>query len=254
MFSIERHRKISTLLAKAGKVYVSELAELFGVTQETIRRDLTKMENQKLLKKIHGGAVNTQSKFEQKYSERIDVCKDEKTLIARETLKYIKPGDTFFINFGTTTLEFARHAKYFDNLTVITNSSKVAGVFQENDSSEVILIGGQFLRNKFECLGPIALQNMQSLYADYAIISVGAVNIEKGLMNQSLEEAAMARKMSEHSTKTIVLADSSKWYKQGITSVVDWDAVDLFVTDYNKEKDINRISDLGVNIVVARDD
>lgn len=229
--SIFRHQKIIELLNSEGQVSVHELAIQFNVTPETIRRDLSKLESDKLLKKIHGGAVNIQSKFEREFDRRVETAVDEKKKIAENAAKIIKPHDTLFIDFGTTTLAFANQVKHVDHLTVITNSPKIAMVILENMSNEVILIGGQFIRSHYECLGSIALENISHLFADYAVIGAGAIDPTKGVMDQNIDEAAIARKMSEHSGQTMVLADASKWQKQAISQVITWQAVDFLVTN-----------------------
>ncbi|AKJ43110.1 Glycerol-3-phosphate regulon repressor [Pragia fontium] len=225
-----RHQAILEQLFSNGQVFVHDLAEQFNVAQETIRRDLTKLESQKLLKKVHGGAVNIQSKFERDFSERAKLAADEKKAIAMKAAEFIKSGDTLLIDFGTTTMEFAQQVKNIDGLTVITNSPLIAGIVQENMTIDAILIGGQFSGSKFACLGAITLKNIGEFSADYAVIGVGAIDANKGIMNQNIDEAAVARKMMENSDKLIVLADSTKSNKHAISLVSGWENVDILVT------------------------
>ena len=96
-----------------------------------------------------------------------------------------------------------------DQLTVITNSPLIANVCLENDSIDVVLIGGQFIDSKMACTGAIALNNIEAFFADYAIIGAGAVNVQTGVMDQNVNEAAIARKMIAQSRKCIVLADET---------------------------------------------
>lgn len=231
-----RHQTILELLSTHGQVYVHDLAQHFNVAQETIRRDLTRLGSQKLLKKLHGGAVNIQSKFERHFSERSQVAVDEKKRIAEYASNLIKPGDTLFIDFGTTTFEFTQQVKLIDNLTIITNSPLLANTLQENTTIETILIGGQFNAEQNACLGAIALKNIQGFFADYSIIGAGAIHSQHGVMDQHIDEAAVARQMMEYSDKSMVLADSTKINKRAINAVTHWEHVDYLVTTSNDFK------------------
>lgn len=225
-----RHQVILELLSSNGQVFVHNLAEHFNVAQETIRRDLTKLESQKLLKKIHGGAVNVQSKFERDFNERAQLAAEEKKAIAIKAAEIIKPGDTLFIDFGTTTMEFAHRVKYINKLTVMTNSPLIAGIMQENPSIETILIGGQFAGDKYACLGSVTIKYLSEFFADYAVIGTGAIDVNKGIMDQNIDEAAVAKKMIENSDKSIVLADSTKLHKHAVRLVAGWENIDILVT------------------------
>lgn len=147
--SVERRNEILALIQANGRVYVNELADKFQVSQETIRRDLNKLEDYRLIKKIHGGAVSSQFKFEHEFNERAKIAEAEKRAIAEKAATLLQPGDTVFVDFGSTTLEFARQLATIDQLTVITNSPLIANVCLENDSIDVVLIGGQFIDSKW---------------------------------------------------------------------------------------------------------
>ncbi|QBH96648.1 DeoR/GlpR transcriptional regulator [Limnobaculum zhutongyuii] len=246
-----RHQTILEQLSSNGQVFVHDLAEYFNVAQETIRRDLTKLESQKLLKKVHGGAVNIQSKFERNFSERAKVAIDEKKAIAVKAAGVIKSGDTLFIDFGSTTVEFSQSVKMINNLTVITNSPVIASIMQENPTIETILIGGQFIGSQYACLGAIALRNISELFADYAVIGVGAIDVNRGIMDQNVDEAAVARKMLENSDKLIALADSSKVNKHAINLVTGWEDVDILVTTSKDFKIADKRSAIKTKIILA---
>lgn len=246
-----RHQYILEQLFSHGQVFVQDLAEHFNVAQETIRRDLNKLESMKLLKKVHGGAVNVQSKFERQFNARAELAQDEKRAIAKCAARFVKPGDTLFLDFGTTTLEFCQQLKAVNQITVITNSPMLAGLLQENPSIEVILIGGQFIHSKYACLGAIAQKNTADLFADYAVIGVGAVDIEKGVMDQNIDEAAMAQIMMENSRRLIVLADSSKLHKNAVARVTHWSNVDILIVGGEEDAWAERLRQQGVEVHFA---
>lgn len=226
----ERRNIILENLKNHGQVFVNELADYFNVSQETIRRDLNKLEEQRQVKKIHGGAVSAQFGFELEFNQRAKLAEDDKKAIALRAAELIKPGDSLFIDFGTTTLEFARQIASVNQLTVMTNSPVIATLFHENSTINLILIGGQFGLSKMECVGPVALQSISAFYADYAVIGAGAVSPEAGIMDQDLEEAAVARQMIKQSNKTIVLADGHKLANRATALVADWKSVSWLVT------------------------
>lgn len=226
----ERRNIILENLKNHGQVFVNELAETFNVSQETIRRDLNKLEEQRHIKKIHGGAVSAQFGFELEFNQRARLAEEEKRAIASRAAELIKPGDSLFIDFGTTTLEFARQIADIAQLTVITNSPVIANLFHENNTINLILIGGQFGVSKMECIGPVALQGIGAFYADYAVIGAGAVSPEAGIMDQDLNEAAIARQMIKHSHKTIVLADGHKLNNRATALVAEWKEIGWLVT------------------------
>ncbi len=228
--SSERRTIILEKLKADGQVFVHELADLFQVSQETIRRDLNKLEEQRQIKKIHGGAVSSQIGFEMEFNERAKLAADEKSAIAKSAAGLFNPGDSLFIDFGSTTLEFTRKLVAVNELTVITNSPQIAGVLHENETIRTILIGGEFIHSRMECVGPIALDNLKRFFVDYAVIGAGAIHVDAGVMDQDINEAAVARQMIENSHHTVVLADGHKLGNHATTLVCGWDKVSYLFT------------------------
>ena len=247
----ERRNIILEKLRETGQVFVNDLAEVFNVSQETIRRDFNKLEELRYIKKVHGGAVSAQFGFELEFKERAKLAEDEKKSIAERAAQLIKPGDSLFIDFGTTTMEFARQISSINDLTVITNSPVMANLFHENATTEIILIGGQFGSSKMECVGPIALQSISAFYADYAFIGAGAVSPDAGVMDQNLDEAAIARQMIKQSHQAVVLADGHKVNSRATSLVATWKEINWLVTTDpdNKLKDLHFPKN--VNLIVA---
>lgn len=232
----ERRNIVLEKLKSHGQVFVNELADDFGVSQETIRRDLNKLEALRHVKKIHGGAVSAQFGFELEFNQRAKLAQDEKKSIAMKAAGLIKPGDSLFIDFGTTTLEFARQIADIPQLTVITNSPVMANLLHQNPATNLILIGGQFGISKMECIGPITLQGISGFYADYAVIGAGAVSPLVGIMDQDLDEAAIARQMIKQSNKAMVLADGNKLDNRATAHVADWKDITWLVTSDQENK------------------
>lgn len=247
----ERRNIILEKLREDGQVFVNDLAEFFNVSQETIRRDFNKLEEMRYIKKVHGGAVSAQFGFELEFKERAKLAEDEKKAIAEKAAQLVKPGDSLFIDFGTTTMEFARQISGVNDLTVITNSPVIANLFHDNATTQLILIGGQFGSSKMECVGPIALQSISAFFADYAFIGAGAVSPDAGVMDQNLDEAAIARQMIKQSNQTVVLADGHKINNRATSLVAAWKDIAWLVTTDPDKKLKNLSFPKGLNLLIA---
>ena len=149
MLAIERHNRILEMLKENGSAAVSVLSEVLGVTEETVRRDLEKMEKNGELIRTHGGAVSVdQTTAELSYNRRFKAYTAEKVRIAKEASRHINPFDTVFIDASTTAYYLANEIKNIKNLTVITNSLKVISLLSDS-GVRVVSVGGVFICGKY---------------------------------------------------------------------------------------------------------
>ena len=147
MLAIERHNRILEMLKENGSAAVSVLSEVLGVTEETVRRDLEKMEKNGELIRTHGGAVSVdQTTAELSYNRRFKAYTAEKVRIAKEASRHINPFDTVFIDASTTAYYLANEIKNIKNLTVITNSLKVISLLSDS-GVRVVSVGGVLSEN-----------------------------------------------------------------------------------------------------------
>lgn len=230
MNSSERLQSIQALLDIRGRVSVVELAEQYHVAQETIRRDLVKLEKNGVVRKIHGGAISSQNKYEQSLAARFTQDIPQKHALARVAAGLIPPGSTLFIDFGTTTNVFAEHIKQLSDLTVFTNSHLIAATLSENSTCEIFVLGGRYDDQIKANLGPMVLDSIGNFFADFAVIGIGGIETGIGFSDQNIDEAAIARAMIARSTKNVVLADPSKFNRHGIAHVADFHQVDYLVS------------------------
>lgn len=230
MKSSERLQSIQTLLDIRGRVSVVELADQYKVAQETIRRDIAKLEGNGIARKIHGGAVSAKNKFEQTLSARFGQDIPEKHALARAAAKLIPPGSTLFIDFGTTTNIFAEHIKELSDLTVFTNSHLIAATLSTNSTCEVFVLGGQYDEKIKANMGPMVIDSIRQFYADFAVIGIGGIDTTIGFSVQNINEAAVAKAMLERCTQSIILADPSKFGRKGIAHVADFNQIDHLVS------------------------
>lgn len=230
MNSAERLQSIQSILDVHGRVSVVELAAQLQVAQETIRRDLSKLEKNGVVRKIHGGAVTSQNKFERSFAARLVEYIPQKHELSRLAADIISPGCTLFIDFGTTTHVFVEHIKSVSNLTVFTNSQLIAATLADNTTCEVFVLGGRYDDQLKANLGAMVVENIGKFFADFAIIGVGGIDPEIGLTDQNIDEADVARAMIARSSKNVVLADPSKFDRRGIAHVADLQEVDYVVS------------------------
>lgn len=228
----ERRSKIIDKIQQDNVVKVSELMEEFGVSIETIRRDLEYLEKHDYLKRVYGGAVlrglNTQ---EPSYERREIAHEAEKKAIAARTAELVADGDTIFVDVGTTTLETVRQLKGKRDLTVITNSTLAAQAAVENPFSRVILLGGEIRRGDLSVSGYLCDNSLENFYANKALVGAGGLTVENGVTDYHLAEANTRRLMISHADQVILVADASKFGVVAMNRVCPLSSVNILVTD-----------------------
>jgi DeoR/GlpR family transcriptional regulator of sugar metabolism len=229
-----RFQTILALLDERERVSVEDLAAYFEVSPETIRRDLATMSEQRLLRKVYGGAVKFQSAQENPFALRTQQYAAQKTLIAQYAARFVKPGDSLFVNAGTTTTIFAKElVKRVDHLIVITNSPQIAHEFWNHAQSEntIYLLGGSYNGAEIETLGTTVVDQVQRFHADHAFLTVGSVNAVQGFMDYRVETAEMNRMIVRQAQRITVLSDSSKLDQMALITACALHEVDRLVTD-----------------------
>ena len=194
MLGIERRQKIMDILQKNKKVYVAKLALEFGITEETVRRDLEKLENQNLLQRSYGGAVLMEKTNEDlSFDQRSITHVAEKRKITEKAHQLIEKGDTIFMDSSSTALMLRPYLENKENITIITNSIRLLYDAALNTNLYIISTGGKLKENSFALIGPTALDTIDKFTVDVAIISCKALNKQHGFM-ESTEEEAMIKK------------------------------------------------------------
>lgn len=238
MNSSQRRNLIKSQLEMRGRVSVVDLAAQFGVAQETIRRDLAKLDQTGDVRKVHGGAVNAQNRFEDTLVSRLTQHIPEKHKLAKFAAKLIVPGSTLFIDFGTTTKIFVELISQLSDLTIITNSHEIADAFTGNSSCDAYVLGGKYNGNLKSNSGPLVVDGIQQFYADFTVVGTGGIDPEIGFTLQDINEATTAKAMIARGTKVIVLADPSKFNRRGIAHMANFNQVDYLVSSEAPSKDL----------------
>lgn len=251
-----RRERIEQVVRERERVTVEALAELLGTSRETIRRDLTELAERGRVRKIHGGATVSEPRVldpdvEGSFQGRLMENADAKRTVARRAIQLFQPGDTLFVDTGTTTLWFAEELSTATGLTIITNSTAIAALAARGQSNSTFLIGGEYRADGTENLGPLAVEQIGQFHAIHAVLAVGSIETV-GILDYDVREADVARAMIAQAKSVTVLADASKFGRGGLIKVAPLDAVARVVTDAEPPADIARaLKDAGAEIIVA---
>ncbi len=228
----DRQTRILDIVAREGAVSVETLAEDFGVSAETIRRDLSDLASTGALHKVRGGARRIRLSTEGSFEERRFEQAEGKAAIARTLGSVIEPGDTIFIDTGTTTLACADELARHDGLTVITNSAYIAQRLGTRPGQrQVYVVGGTWQPDNAETVGPIAIEQIGRFQADHAVIGVAALDADAGAMDADFDEAQIARAMIDRARHVIVLAHGEKFGRRAAFRICRLDEIDVLVSD-----------------------
>jgi DeoR/GlpR family transcriptional regulator of sugar metabolism len=236
----DRHQCILRELEEKGSVRVSELTQRFGVSIETIRRDLEYLEERGLLRRVHGGAVTAgRSALEPAYAARETAHFREKKAIGAAAADLVKDGDVIGIDVGTTTLELAKAlAAGEKKIKVITNALKIALVLSENEGIEVIVLGGKARRGECSVSGFLADRSAELFRTDMYFMGVGGFSREAGFTDYHMEEAALRRLMIGRTGRLVALADHSKFGVTAMNRICGPERADVLVTDEGADEEI----------------
>jgi len=253
MFPEERKSKILDSLNKYGKVKVCDLSQRYEVSEVTIRRDLQELEEDKLIKRVHGGAIlNDNTKFEPTFSEKIDKFYDEKESVGKLAASLIVDGDTIALDAGTTTLSIAKNI-LAKNITVLTNSLDIAYELAKKRDVEVIVIGGTLRWETRAMVGPVADNVLKSFRVDKAFIGTNGICIINGLTTPNINEANTKREMIKIAKQTIVVCDHTKFSLVSFSKIVDLDNVDIVITDNQLDKELlEKFEEKDVKIITTK--
>ena len=233
----ERHSFIIKELDSKGSVSVTELSTLLNVSEVTIRKDLTLLEENKLLYRAHGKAIKISPYINDRdVNEKERHNPAEKSAIGRAAARLIEPNDSIILASGTTVQFFAREIlpdQVQGRLTVITPALNVASVLAKNQNIEVILLGGIVRGSALSAVGCDAERMMENFTSSKLFLGVDGLDLEYGLSTTNLLEANLNRQMIRSTQKTIVLCDSSKFGRRGFSRICGIDDIDQIITDNN---------------------
>lgn len=231
MLVAERYDKIVGLVNERGSIRVTELSELCGVTEETIRRDLDRLEQAGRLRRSHGGAVSVKDgQPEIPYFEREIAYAEEKRRIAEEAVKLILPKQRILLDASSTAWYMAASMPDIP-LTVLTNSIKVSLELAGKERIEVISTGGILASRSLSYVGPLAERSLDAYHVDKAFLSCKGVHLERGVSESNELQARIKHRMVGMADEVVLLADSSKFGVQAFTHVASLKDIHVMITD-----------------------
>ena len=252
MFAKERQGKIYFMLKEKNAVTTSALVEYFGVSIETVRRDLLEMEQNGLLTRVHGGAVlNSGMKSYMNLPDRNKENVEQKHDLALNALKFISEGDIIGIDTGSTAISFAKALKEkFTRLTVITHSLDVFNIIC--DTFSVILCGGYYMPEENSLYGSPALDMLKNLHMQKTFIFPSAVSLEFGICDYQKDLYQIQKQMIYASDEIYILADSSKFEKKALLKLSDMKKEYIYVTDSNISEELKLLYQKhNINLCIA---
>lgn len=249
-----RQLQITELVHSDGEYSVDRLAERFGVSGMTIRRDLQVLAEEGKILRTHGGAMPAQHvSFEFQFLARMKENEPSKQAIAQAAAELVGEGQSVMLDSGTTTLALAQHLRQRQALTVITTSLPIAAALQDRGEIQVLLLGGYLRRGTPDLAGALTEANLEGLRADVAFVGADGIDEAGNIYNESIEVGRMLERMTAAADRVYVVADSSKIGKKALYrfgQVARWRGL---LTDQGIDESMHRrLRREGVNTIVAK--
>jgi len=224
-----------------GRVLVDDLANHFHVTPQTIRKDLNDLCDERLLTRIHGGALFPSGIENLEYEARRQIASEEKEAIGAAAAKMIPDSASLFINIGTTTEAVSKALLDHKGLMVITNNINVANRMRVYPSIEVVIAGGVVRGSDGGIVGEAAVDFIKQFKVDYAVIGASAIDHDGALLDFDFREVKVAQAIIANARHVILVSDSKKFERTAPVRIGHLDQVDTFITDRCDVAAIRRI-------------
>jgi DeoR family transcriptional regulator, glycerol-3-phosphate regulon repressor len=241
MFLSPRHAEIVNMAKERGRVTVEDLAIHFGVSPQTIRKDLNDLCGQRQLTRIHGGALFPSGIQNLEYEARRKIASEEKQAIGHAAARIIPDNASLFINIGTTTEAVGEALLDHSGLMVITNNINVANRLRVYPSIEVVIAGGVVRGTDGGIVGEAAVDFIRQFKVDFAVIGVSAIDDDGALLDFDFREVKVAQAIIANARKVVLVADSTKLERTAPVRIGHLSQVHAFVTDRCPNREIRRI-------------
>ncbi len=235
MILIQRRKAIKDMFLREKAVKVSDLAKKFGVSEETIRRDLTQLEEEGLVERNYGGAILVEELQAAMgaippVNQRKLHLFEEKDAIGKKAAEFVKEGQIVIFDAGSTTWCITQYLQYLENLTVVTNSVDIAESMSQYEGTSIFVLGGKLIKKSMSLVGPQAELELRKYNADIVFLGTSGISLNKGFTSSDIYEAEIKRAMVSAARHVVVVADHSKFTRQGLISFAHFDEVDALVT------------------------
>ena len=248
----DRHRQIVTLAQARGRVQVEDLAAHFGVSAQTIRKDLNSLYERGQLVRVHGGAEFPSGIENVEYTARRLIAASEKAAIGRAVAQLIPDNASLFINIGTTTESVGDALLGHKGLMVITNNINVANKMRVHKECEVVIAGGVVRGSDGGIVGEAAVDFIRQFKVDYAVIGTSALDEDGALLDYDFREVKVAQAIIANARHVILAADSTKFERSAPVRIAHLSQITTFVTDQCNSISVRKIcTDNDVRLVEA---
>jgi len=260
MLAAERLKRIAEAVCQDGAVSITDLSARFAVSEATVRRDLSRLAQQGLLKRTYGGAVSRQTaSVDAPFAVREQLYVAEKRAIALAAAKLVSDGETIVLDAGTTIAELARALRNHSDLTVITNSERVMNELYDCHGVSVFAIGGEVralsglpAKGDICMVGPVAEETLRRFRPSKAFLGTAGITIAEGMSNTNLPQTRIKQLMAEISTEVILLTDHTKFGHVSYSIVAGVDVLDKVITDRGiKPEDKAALEERGIEVVLV---
>lgn len=231
MLPTVRIDRILALLEDQKACSIASLAQELSVSEETIRRDVRRLEETGRVSKVHGGVRIAGSHLEASYRVRLREAAAAKQVIGTAAARIVEPGMTVLIDSGTTSFWTARALCHLRGLTIVTNSLDVASDILRQSDHRLFFTGGELNVDYRAAFDSSAIAYARRFVFDVAFLSIGAIDARHGFLDFDPDEAAFKRALLGRSRRTVIVADRSKYDRIGTRHVADFDAISDLVID-----------------------
>ncbi|OJX38159.1 MAG: hypothetical protein BGO78_09020 [Chloroflexi bacterium 44-23] len=255
--ALERRSLIAQMVIENGSVYLSDLVQQFQITETSVRRDLSLLEQAGRVKRIHGGAVMVSGNLRSdSFSEKIQLHNAAKQRIGKAAAELIRPQDILLLDSGTTTLQIVKqipsHLKAGASITLVTNSLPISQEVLAWPSPNLTVLGGIYLPDYQATAGPQTIHQLNELTADCVFLGTDGLTLAGGVTTANILMAEVDRLMVERSRKAVLVTDSSKFGRIGFVPAAPLNKFQTIITDVDAPADlVASIRDLGVNVMLV---
>ncbi|HEX2083484.1 MAG TPA: transcriptional repressor AgaR [Xanthomonadaceae bacterium] len=251
----QRRLQISELVRQQGSVQVVSLARRFGVSQQTVRKDLRYLAERGVMARAYGGAIDSSAVGapppEPAYEAKRTVHQEEKRRIGRRAAALVRPGDTIAIDSGTTAIQLAEALPDIE-IAVVTNDFGVLSALTAKRHIRIVMLGGELRRKNMAFYGGLTVEALDALHVDKLFLGVDGFDLERGITTHYEPEAMLNRKMVEAARAVIAITDSSKFGKVCLHRIIAVSELDTLITDTAAPEEIRQASgQLGFELLLA---
>lgn len=252
MLASQRERAILQLLQETGSARIEALAARLGVTDETVRRNVRRLQEQGMVTRVHGGVHLKDWGPEPSFAQRMVQNPGAKRRIAEGVARLLPDGASLFLDVGSTTAYVAQALRARRELLVVTNSLAVAQALTGVNGNQVFMAGGELRSHDGGAFGAEALAFVKQFRVSYAVLSVAAISAPSGFLLQDLREAEFSRAIIERAEQAIVAADASKFGRSAPIAIAEPGRFSQLVTDAAPDAGLaGFLAGHGVRVVLA---